>query len=647
MSNKTAIIIDSMVNDQKTINDSLMDDVIVCNTGDDVLSLNGVTRLGYMFHNEFNCKIPDIQLKSTTQKKNVPKSPKGKSAEYKFYPKNLVELLTKLGSGVTLDIISCNMNSAQFVNERILLSAKLGVKIEYSVNQTGNGTDADWVLESNSENLVGIYFTSNILTWQFTLATLNTTVYDNPNAILNYFNGTLANSLSYHDNKYKLHQDITLNNYIDNKRIHIQLNNKQVFDGNKHTITLSNTTSGLFVFDSTSLETTVKNLTIITPNILVNGSAFVKNNQSYFTIDNCISNSIINTQNYTSTSNTGGIVGAYCCQFVVKNCTNNSIITNYSGGISGAICDSFKIINCKNNIIISDNYQYVSEDSGGIVGANSSNFKVIRCVNYRNIINYSAGIVGTACYKFSVIKCKNYGILSDDIYNNNSGIVGYLNNDFNVYKCINYGNINSSNSTGIVSNESINFKIIKCTNKGSINEPDCGGIVGTINSFASFAKIISCVNNGNITGSSCGGITSSNFGNNINAKLEIIKCKNYGSVLQNDNDNGGICGPKLGLVEYTNGAYNTILLKNCWTKYGNLVSTNTLQNDTLLTNFGKNNNNVYTKLTIEQSYTREKVPLVAGFGSNTNTVSAIYLKESGKKVNLLNYTTFISHKYEL
>ena len=563
MSNKTAIIIDSMVNDQETITKSIMDSVTVCKIGDDVLALNGVTRLGYMFHNEFECKIPDIQLKKT----NVNKS------EYKFYPQNLVQLLTKLGSGVTLDIISCNMNSTDFVNETLLLSAKLGIKIQYSVNQTGNGVDADWTLESNNENLVGIYFTSNILTWKFNLATANTIVYDNSYDILLYFNNASAGSLSYHNNKYKLNHDIPeLDNYIDSYQVHIQLNNKQVFDGNNHTITLTGATSGLFVFDSTSLETTVKNLTILGPTISRNGSAFVKYRQSFFTIDNCtnnINNILLNAPLI------GGIVGYYCSKFLVKNSTNNSIIPNYSGGICSVLCNNFKIINCKNNIIALNQQIDPQSDpyinlSGGIVGENSSKFKVISCTNYRPLLlGFSGGIVAKNCYDFKIIKCKNYGTLNGKNIEgggNNGGIIAQGCYNFNVYKCINYGAINGDNSSGIIYESSSNFICSQCTNKGIISGNNCSGIVGgNYISNSLYVKLYKCVNIGNITENNSGGIVGSGFGAFLfgrqNGKLELIKCKNYGTVLK-DNNNGGICGPNLGNVDYANnGSYNTIVLK--------------------------------------------------------------------------------------
>ena len=132
-----------------------------------------------------------------------------------------------------------------------------------------------------------------------------------------------------------------------------------------------------------------------------------------------------------------------------------------------------------------------------------------------------------------------------------------------------------------------------------------------------------------------------------NGKLEIVNCKNYGSVLQDDSiTNGGICGYGLGELESTNGSYNTIIIKDSWTKYGNIIAGFALYNDTSSDAFSKNNNNVYTKLIIDKTYSRQKVPVVASFSDYNNSATATYIKESGKKVNLISHPTYISHRYD-
>lgn len=587
------------------------------------------------------------------------------------------------------------MNSKSFLNEVLLVKGLTGANIEYSLNQTGNGTDADWILESNSENLTSMYFNENILLWKHTLQwNTNNTIYYNSTDVLIYFNVTNSNTgaLTYHHGTYKLHKDVTINvnDNVNDEYIHVMLNEGEVFDGNGYTMTYASTNSrGLFIINgkSGSTKTTIKNLTVReSESNIDDGGGIVRNEQANFTVKNC--------KNYrTFRENCGGIVGSKCNNFIIDNCNNYSGIDDEDecGGIVGSYCSSFEVKNCKNKLNGNSDNTIESNLFGGIVGPYCSMFKVINCHNevpliYNNENFYEGGIVGAYCYDFSVKKCTNSGALNvqelagivasycydfkvEDCKNisnlNNDycgGIVGDYCSKFEVKNCKNTGEIIGISSGGIVGNSCSNFEIKDCKNHGLVSGNYAGGIVGyeachnddLDDVTDNYVKIYNCVNYGNITGNDAGGIAGSDFGyidgdnnNTPNTNLLISKCVNKGTVTPNINA-GGICGSYLGEVHDQNSSESaTILLEHCETRSGNLIGSNALQNDTPFP--------VPTKLIIKECYTHDKVPLIYGGAfDNTYTTtdprlvpdtrSAKYIKKSGKSVNLLKHPTYVSRK---
>ena len=685
---QTALLIDSQVPDQIIITNSLLNNVSILPVSvkpTDILAISGLTRLGLMFHNLNNCIVPffsdpkSVRVRQNVNHGGIP-SP---TTNFQYYSQTLIQLLSDLvqqNGNFTLDLISCDMNTQSFVNETAIVSAITNANIEYSVNQTGNGVDADWILESNSENLLNIYFTNTILSWIHTLYYYANNIILNTYPLINTFINQVG-ALTYSKGEYKLHQDLTLNLRQTGYPVHFMLNETEVFNGNNHTITLiTSDSSGLFVFNSSSLKTTVKNLTITRGDdnayIATTGGGLVKNNQANFTVKHCKYIGIESDGDHYS----GGLIGSYCSNFVVENSCVQCDLDIYSGGICGSNCSNFLIKHCKNNMnqLLSNNiYEY----AGGICGAYCFNFKIEHCTNNVNDNDsYDGGIVGSYCKNFEVSDCENNGILDEDsggiiapaCYNfvvkncintkpigeYGGGIVGYNSQRFEVELCKNIGNINNSHSGGIVGGYCGNFKINKCKNYGDItvDASESGGIVGAYagSSFFesspdadSYMKIYNCTNYGKLLGTDSAGIVGSYFANNdisqinqINIKARIYNCLNKGDVL--GTNNAGIVASYLGYVGYTNGSYVTVEINKCKTNTGNVIGQGIMENAIFQPSVGIF---VPNKLIIKRTYSGEKVPLIISFATQilNDTDKAIYVKRNDTIVNLLTHPTYISY----
>ena len=514
--------------------------------------------------------------------------------------------------------------------------------------------------------------------------------------IINFLGGTDYVEYSFKHKKYTLLQNVLLPIYSPSTSLNqIQLNDGETFDGNNFAITIDNTynNGGLFVLDSKSKKTTIKNLTI-------NGTTYgslVDLYQSNFTIDNCS-----NKRNNDLTQSVkiyGGICGSYCSNFVIKTSTNYGTIS--SGGFAGSYCTSFKIKKCINlgNFALVNPMIPSFNSRGGIIGSNCTDFKIYMCINNSNGIPLTCGgITGSSCNSFEVKKCINSSTIGNQQINDSAGgIIGPYCFKFVVKKCINNGNIYNGCS-GIIATSCFVFETYSSINNGIINQ-DCSGIIGndcssfTVSHCKNYGEIIglningtytggaggicgqqigialaninisiyntgviikNCVNHGNITGVNSGGIVSTYFACNTgnthteqytsasNGKFIIKNCTNIGKIITaNRSTSGGICASYCGVVIRNTNIFNKIKIKNCYSKHGNIISGNCLQNSSIVVSgSAKDNNNVYTKLYIYDTHTRRDIPLIYGFGTILNEVTAKYIKTNGKKINLLTHTDY-------
>lgn len=140
-------------------------------TKQDVLSAinTNVTRIGFVWDQyEDTPSIPFFNV-----------GPENISDEFKQL---LNELYQKVDGNLTVDLISCNLNTNDFIQQlnNIQITEKSGFtfNIEYSLDLTGIEQEGgDWIMESNNSSIKEIYFTSEIDQWNHVLAAnLNSTL---------------------------------------------------------------------------------------------------------------------------------------------------------------------------------------------------------------------------------------------------------------------------------------------------------------------------------------------------------------------------------------------------------------------------------------------------------------------------------------
>ena len=610
------------VQDVNIITNSLQPNVTLVNSKSDILSLPNLSRVGFMFHNDGSNGVPSMfhtdkqqsnitsdsysyKLKTNTvqpRSESTPQFTKPTPSQYVYYNSHLISFLSELKAQFgtfTFDIISCSMNDPNFIAETNTVQTALGINIEYSLNQTGNGSDADWILESNGENLKGLYFTDNINTWNHVLIYATYTGSD--------VNTYINSNITYSSGVYTLQANIDLGAY------NILLNDGEVFDGNNYSIYPTISRSGFFITNSRNKATTIKNLTVdyTVHDVIINdlyaysinessigGGGIVRPLQSNFTLNNC---NVLHP-NIMMQANCGGLVGMYCSSFDIIDCTTvGSCLESGTGGLVAPNCVNFLIKNSTNNM--NENQCSSEMPIGFLVGFYCSNFRIINCINNGSFLNgnsysgefvsafcnnftitnsinndqggykadYCAGFTGILCFNFVLDSCTNYNI--GDGSSECSGFVGYGSYDFTIKRCTNHGLINGWGSGGIVAPRCSNFTVIDCVNYGAINELGCGGICGAtvgttyaIPYWGGFkygdnnVKIISCTNNGSVNSDYCGGIAGQYFGtirtygnynflvytNMSNGNYLISNCVNNGLVSSLNSNSGGILGSYCG-----------------------------------------------------------------------------------------------------
>ena len=504
-----------------------------------------INRIGIMFHNKWMNNIPFL-IDTNYMYKQIYK--KIDENIYKYFSNDLLRLFERIRCDnddvFIVDIISCNIYDETFINEINKISNEMNIKINYSIYDIGNNKNSSWILSSSNENLLDIYFTEDILDWNYTLDCDNNIIL-RKQQIVDFFNSYSNNCMYYYSNTYYLNNDVYINT-IDGagNYIHIELSDNEIFDGNYHSIYALNNTNGLFVFNvnnhySDDHKSIVKHLSIkpnpydSTEQYVTNNSSFVMSHQKHFKLYkcknymepdpnniNCISGlcgvrclkfEISHCINYSvnSTIDTGGICGSYCKEFIIDNCENNNqYVKSNSGGICGTKCRKFSIIYCVNKAIIGDDLSNLAGEynSAGICGSNCDEFKIINCINkgdFNSISNnYLSGIVGIKCSNFFVDHCINYGLIcTNNIKNStyvstintyNSGIIGSYSKHFEVTDSLNVGEFTTEYCSGITGNNCSNFKLIFVNNNCINIYNNCNGLIGN---FSSDFKLYDCYNN--------------------------------------------------------------------------------------------------------------------------------------------------------
>ena len=194
--------------------------------------------------------------------------------KYNFISDKVVSLIETLNNKIKeqliVDILTCNLNDTEIVEEIAVIQSDLNINIQYSVDQTGNNPQGNWVLESDNVNVKDVYFTEGIDEWSGVLLSFDTSDYNQVE--LNYNN---INNLKISYNKTTNYRfidhaiDIGANLYPNNNLYNLH----RPSDAAGNTVTNNALNNGLYQINYVNsnmnwLEITISNVKIgIMPNL--------------------------------------------------------------------------------------------------------------------------------------------------------------------------------------------------------------------------------------------------------------------------------------------------------------------------------------------------------------------------------------------
>ena len=124
------------------------------------------TEIGIIWLNHHNTTVPI--LGTVYSEENQP--------EYTNYSNDLIDFLRRVReqtSELTIDLITCNLDSDEFKEETERIEEELGINIQYSIDKTGNPSEGgDWILESDNVSIKEKYFNETINTYTHLLETI-------------------------------------------------------------------------------------------------------------------------------------------------------------------------------------------------------------------------------------------------------------------------------------------------------------------------------------------------------------------------------------------------------------------------------------------------------------------------------------------
>ena len=530
-----------------------------------------------------------------------------------------------------IDYLVCNgLKESNWVRYFNLLNKETGVIVGASDNETGNlRYGGDWIMETTNEDVVNIYWNSNISNYTSTLVITNI-IRNGGIVYLKYFVDTLIN-YSFDNTTWipiGSNWPVQLTNTSSTDTLTVLFTNDLIIgvgpgpsdmgpskyfiigsnnitiDGANNDVIINSVSNypGLVRNGTESSQIGYSNITIKNINVstLNNSSvaeragwlchSFFGFNSFSILITNCHSNA-----NIGPNQQCGFICGrgfgqgnrtpnSSNCE--INNCsTSGEINTLFGGGICGIRTGQdggiVNIINC------SSSGNIISSQSGGIcgqqAGQNEGTVNITNCYSTSNLnSSNSSGICGiiagvdngtvniTNCYSTSNINGEFSSGICGGFAGINSGFV-------NITNCYSTGNINGNNSSGIcgvqAGQNDGQVNISNCYSFGNINGEFAGGICGSYFGYNSnkLNQITNCYSMGNISGLRSGGICGAEVGFNNNSAFTpnvlIENCYTLGNT--SGITPGSICGGTTGL-KYTNTP--TVNIKNCYTLYGPIVS---------------------------------------------------------------------------
>ena len=414
------ILLDSFNDDCKIIKErdfNSVDDLI--NSIDD---FSIYTHLCFIYHYPGYCSLPFFT--NTYIEHNIDSLLNINN--FNHLNKNIIKLIKNFK---TVDILSCNLNDKHFIEEIEKIENELNINIRYSLDQTGNNPNGDWILESDNIDIKDIYFNENINKWKGIL----TAQIDGNNLETYTENGTpfvSVNNLQNGGKKYTLLRNIVWSdisgiNFVPSTS-YITLGPNDIFDGSYCSIDLSGLfTDGLFAIDNSGVTINdipqIYNLGILNGSLNDNSGFIIRQFQKYFKINNCFSTGNI------SGIYSGGICGTACGYN--GSCTITDCFTtgNIFGSVCGNICGSGP--GYSGFCLISNSYS-IGDISGDFSGG---------------ICSYGAGVYGLC----NIINCYTTGNIIGSGCGGICGIIPGFNGLCNISNCYSTGNIISNNSGGI------------------------------------------------------------------------------------------------------------------------------------------------------------------------------------------------------
>ena len=507
--------------------------------------------------------------------------------------KNLLVSLKKNNSNFELDLISCNLDATYFDT----LEQQLGVKINYSVDLTGNPQHGgDWIAENSGFDFRAQYFTDDITNYKHTLESNQIVVYASDDSTLtitqNFLDTTsdlvaggyefVGNTISFGENVSWPH-DIYIylsGNTANADQILIEGN------GNSVTFPVSDVFDGLVNIQSSDSS----GKTVVIQNVIIYASdSSVSGNNGFFVQQNCMAPSDTLTVSscvvYGNVNETGagGFIGSGTpigdgCTVNINNCTlNGDLDGNDSGGIFGA--NGLDGNNCTINITgFTINGDMNAGDTGGMFGDGCARgtdcvYTISSCVVVGDINGGDAG--GIAGYDFPYQDSNTVTInncqVTGDVYGEESG--GFFGNycpngamcTINMTNCTMDGDINDDYSAGFFGYEcpyssSCVITMTNCTMNGDVNADYSGGFFGYKCFYNDYntLTVSNSTMNGSIHGDECGGFMGYTSPYNDNNTLTFNNCTMNGNLASDGDYNGGILG-----YECPYGDDNTIYIMNC------------------------------------------------------------------------------------
>ncbi len=126
-----------------------------------------VNRVGFVWENNGKPMPFGINVRYINSDQSLPNFLRPR---FMFFTREFIDFIGSFSHQLTVDLITCSLNNNTFKQEVNLLNQMFpNVKINYSVNRTGNAPYGDWIMESSGENIMGIYFNANITSYAHTL----------------------------------------------------------------------------------------------------------------------------------------------------------------------------------------------------------------------------------------------------------------------------------------------------------------------------------------------------------------------------------------------------------------------------------------------------------------------------------------------